>query len=110
MKGFYDSSAGILDFFTSLTDFLGSIPSLATAAAAGLSLIKNIGISSEKYAQPRRESLAAKTRICWEPSYKASMPQRSRTQTRRHSESTQGWGTRKIACLTYGESLSAMCA
>ena len=110
MKGFYDSSAGILDFFTSLTDFLGSIPSLATAAAAGLSLIKNIGISSEKYAQPRKESLAAKTRICWEPSYKASMPQRSRAQTRRHSESTQGWGTRKIACLAYGESLSAMCA
>ena len=110
MKGFYDSSAGILDFFTSLTEFLGSIPSLATAAAAGLSLIKNIGISSEKYAQPRKESLAAKTRICWEPSYKASMPQRSRAQTRRHSESTQGWGTRKIACLAYGESLSAMCA
>lgn len=110
IKGFYDSSAGILDFFTSLTDALGSIPSLAAAAAAGLSLIQNIGISSEKYAQPRKESLAAKTRICWEPSYKASMPQRSRAQTRRHSESTQGWGTRKIACLAYGESLSAMCA
>ncbi len=110
IKGFYDSSAGILDFFTSLTDALGSIPSLATAAAAGLSLIKNIGISSEKYAQPRKKSLAAQTRICWEPDYKTSMPQRSRRQTRRYSESTQGWGTRKIACLVYGESLSAMCA
>lgn len=48
IKGFYDSSAGILDFFTSLTDALGSIPSLAAAAAAGLSLIKNIGIFSTK--------------------------------------------------------------
>ena len=66
IKGAYDTGAGILDFLTQIVELLGSVPSLAGAAAGAISLLYNKGISNEKYAPPKKLSLVAETRICWE--------------------------------------------
>lgn len=42
IKGYYDTSKGILGFLTTLTEQLGALPVLASAAAAALSF-KNVG-------------------------------------------------------------------
>ena len=111
LKGGYDVSSGALDMVTQLVDKIGSIPTVVSAATAALSLLENKGISNEKYAPPKKNSLAAETRICWELNYKTNTLQRSwQRQTRMYSESTWGQGTRKAVCWAYGESLSAKCA
>lgn len=58
VKGYYDASSGILGFLTNIIDTLGTIPTLAAAAAAALSF-KNVGISKVKYAPPYSLSMAA---------------------------------------------------
>ena len=111
VKGTYDVSSGALDMVTRLVDTIGSIPTVVSAATAALSLLNNKGISNEKYAPSKKNSLAAKTRICWELNCKTNTLQRSwQQQTRMYSESTWGQGTRKAVCWAYGESLSAKCA
>jgi TP901 family phage tail tape measure protein len=61
IKFSYDSGTGILGFLTTLTDKLGALPVLATAAAAALSF-KNQG-SSIEYAPSCPMGRMAKTRI-----------------------------------------------
>lgn len=55
----YDAASGVLDALTQITDLLGSIPSLATAAATAFTLFTGKGRSIVIYAPLREIPLAA---------------------------------------------------